>query len=330
MRLFVAIVNYGRPDLTIDCLKTAVPEARAVEAEGRGSCVIGLCDNGSTNDSLEQLTRAIEECSWSDCVQLTAISPNRGFTGGNNAIIGPAMEREDKPEFVLLLNNDTLVHEGAFRTMLAAFDDLPSDVGLVSPRLEWDDGEAQISCFRDFSPLGELVHAAATGPVTILFKRWEVPIPVQGDVSYPRWTSFACVMIRRAVLAQVGLLDEGFFLYFDDPDFCRRARGSGWRIANVPKARVVHLRGQSNPQKQLAAECKRQPWYRYASRTRYYRKHYGPLGPLAANVCWYAGFLIERLRVLFGKPSQVCDREPIDIWTNFLHPLALPTRGQDE
>lgn len=329
MRLFVAIVNYGRADLTIECLKTAVPEVRALENDGKGRCIIGLCDNGSHDDSVATLTRAIEEHGWGDCVQLTAISPNCGFTGGNNALLRPLLASNEKADFVLLLNNDTIVREGAFRTLIGAFDTLPSDVGLVSPRLEWPDGEAQVSCFRDFSPIGEIVLAAGTGPVTRVLKSWDIPVAVEEGTTFPQWTSFACVLMRGVVLEQVGLLDEGFFLYFDDPDFCRRARKCGWRVANLPAARVVHLRGQSNPQKSLAAQCKRQPWYRYASRTRYYRKHYGPLGPLAANVCWYAGFAIERVRVLFGKTSHVCEREPLDIWTNFSRPLAMPSRGQD-
>lgn len=329
MRLLVAVVNYGRADLTIDCLRTAVPEARAVTAEGRGPARIALCDNGSTDDSVPVLREAIEREGWGDAVELTAIAPNRGFTGGNNALLRPALASDAPPEFVLLLNNDTLVREGAFRTLLRVADELGESVGVLSPRLEWPDGTPQISCFRDFSPAHEFIAAAATGPVTKALRRWEVPIPVSDALMYPDWTSFACALIRRAVFEQIGLLDEGYYLYFDDPDFCRRARRAGFRVAHTPEARVVHLRGQSNPQKRLAAERKRQPWYRYASRTRYYRKHYGPLGPLAANLCWTAGFGVAAVRRALGRPLPHSHGEPADIWTNFLRPLAMPTRRQD-
>jgi len=328
MRLFVAVVNYGRADLTIDCLETAVPEARAVSAQGLGPCVIGVCDNGSTDDSPERLAREIEARGWDDCVELTGISPNRGFTGGNNAIIAPALESDDPPDFVLLLNNDTLVRAGAFSALLEFLDEHP-EVGIVGPRLEWPSGEPQISCFRDFSPVSEFVSGAQTGPITRVLRRWDVPLPVVGSVSYPGWTSFACAMIRAEVFRGVGLLDEGYFLYYDDPDYCRRARSSGWLIANHPAARVAHLRGQSNPQKALAASKQRQPWYRYASRTRYYRKHYGVLGPLIANCCWTAGYAIDRLRMLLGRPPSHSRHEVVDIWTNFLRPLAMPGKGQD-
>jgi len=141
MKLLVAIVNYGRSDLTIDCLRTAVPEVRAMIAAGDG-CRIGLCENGSADDSARVLADTIGAEGWGDVVTLTAINPNRGFTGGNNAVIDPVIAGDDQPDYVLLLNNDTLVIDGAFRELVAFMDAHP-DVGIGGARMEEPDGTPQ-------------------------------------------------------------------------------------------------------------------------------------------------------------------------------------------
>ena len=107
-----------------------------------------------------------------------------------------------------------------------------TSIGLVGPRLEWGDGGLQVSCFRKISPLSELLTAAKTGPVTRIFSRSEVAIfdppvrevsstaPAGGDQAEIDWISFACVLIRREVVEQIGPMDEGFFMYFEDVDYC--------------------------------------------------------------------------------------------------------------
>jgi hypothetical protein len=197
------------------------------------------------------------------------------------------------------------------------------DVGIVSPRLEWEDGEPQVNCFRFHSPFSELLRAASTGPVTRLFRRYEVPVHLFDRVMEPDWTSFACALVRREVFEKIGLLDEGFYLYFDDPDYCRRAREEGWGVLYCPDARVVHLVGRSNPVESLTLERRRRPRYYYVSRARYFAKSYGPAGLYLANVMWTAGRGISLLRELLGrKPRQVCDREWWDIWANAFRPVA--------
>jgi len=200
----------------------------------------------------------------------------------------------------------------------------------VSPRLEWPDGSPQVSCFRDMHPLAEIDKAAGIGVVSSVLRRFVTAIAVTEETTSPDWTSFACAMIRGDVLERVGVLDPGFFLYFDDPDYCRRVRRAGYTILNVPGSRVVHLRGRSNPAKELTAKKKRRPWYHFASRTRYYTKYYGRIGLLVANLCWTLGYVAALLRRLVdGRAMPACEHEARDIWTNFWRPLAMPDRGQD-
>ncbi len=140
------------------------------------------------------------------------------------------------------------------------------------------------------------------------------------------WTCFACVWIREEVIDQVGILDDGYFLYFDDTDYCRRTWNAGWQVLNWPASRVIHLEGQSNPWQELHRRQKRQPWYHYASRSRYYAKFYGKSGLLAANIYWYLGWMIAWLRYLLsGRQVKTCEHEIRDIWINWRNPMSLPS-----
>ena len=317
MKLLVVIVNYRAVELTIDCLRSLRPQIEEIPGAR-----VAVCENGSGGDAAEQLAAVIEAEGWGDWVQLTAIHPNRGFAGGNNVILREALSWPQRPEFFLLLNADTIVRPDALRRMLGAIEQRP-DVGIVGPRLEWEDGEPQVSCFRFHSPLSEFLRGAQTGPLTRLLRRHEVPIAVPGQPLEPDWVSFACAMIRRRVLEQIGLLDGGFYLYFDDPDYCRRAKQAGWQVLYWPPAHVVHLRGRSNPVKSLTAARKRLPSYWYESRARYYVKFYGRAGLWTANLLWLLGRSISLTRELVGnKKPHACAQEWRGIWTNALTPLS--------
>ena len=323
-RLLVLIVCYRAVDLTIDCLGSLAPEI-----EANPGVAVAICENGTGGDAVETLNAAIEHNGWSGWAQVTSVDPNRGFSGGNNAVLDELVAWDDAPEHVLLLNADTIVRPGAIGSLLTGADEHPQ-AGIISPRLEWPDGSAQVSCFRHFKPPAELISASGLGVIAGLLKPYVVAIPVVDHASWPDWTSFACALIRTGVLKEVGTLDPGFFLYFDDPDYCRRARNAGYEVLNIPGARVVHLRGRSNPAKELTSQRKRRPWYHFASRTRFYYKHHGRLGLLSANLLWTLGHCIARTRQLLGgRRSGACEHEARDIWTNFRDPMAMPDRQQD-
>lgn len=318
MKLLIVIVCYKAADLTIDCLRSL-----SDEVEGLPGVKVAVCENGTGDDSVRMLKEAIDRNGWGDWVLLTPIQPNRGFSGGNNVILDEALRWDEPPELFMLLNADTIVRPGAVAELLNAADRHP-EAGVISPRLEWRDGTAQVSCFRFHNPLGELIAGAQSGPITRLFESFDVPLPVSdGSIEVP-WTSFACALIRRDVFEHVGTLDEGFFLYFDDPDFCRRAWRAGWRVRYWPTARVVHLRGRSNPVKSLTEARGRRPDYYYASRARYFAKYYGRPGLWLSNVLWTLGRGISLLREGVGhKAPHVCEREWRDIWTGGLSPLRM-------
>lgn len=302
----IVIVNYKTPGLCIDSV-------RSLAVEGKGEVEVLLVDNASGDDSVETLKSSIDVGEGSN-IRLISSAENAGFSAGNNIGINLSVG-----EFVLLLNSDTVVRPGAVELLVKTLRENPG-VGMVSPRLEWPDGRLQNSCFRFHHPVQELMHAASTGFVTKLLSRFDLPLPATPECSNPDWVSFACVLIRRQVFEDVGLLDEGFFMYYEDVDFCRRVRTAGWQIVNNPNARVVHLRGGSSKVKFATALRKRLPRYVYESRARYYHKHFGLCGLLLANVCWHIGWGVSLIRRLLSRSytGSVVDAQYRDIWIGFL------------
>jgi GT2 family glycosyltransferase len=319
MRLAVIIVNFRTSGLVIQCLESLLSQL-----DPRIDRTV-IVDNCSQDDSTQILTDWIAAHDAGNIVQLIASKTNAGFSAGNN--IGIAAVDAD---YYLLLNSDTILRPGAIDALLKIAD-ANLEAGLVSPRLEWPDATPQESCFRYPSPLSELINSAQTGPISAMLKRFDVPLPVSGMVTHPQWTSFACVLVRREVIGAIGPMDEGFFMYFEDIDYCRRARNAGWDIMNSPAAHVVHLRGGSSPVKKRALERKRLPRYYYEARTRYFFLAYGWFGLTAANLLWSLGRLVSRLRELVERRGpSVPERQWLDIWTNWLRPSAPWQRMQKD
>ena len=317
IEIAVILLNYRRADLVVQCLESLAPEVGGV----RDWCVV-VVDNASGDGSPERISRAIVERGWGGWARLAASPVNGGFSAGNNVGI-----QSVEAEHYLLLNSDTIVRPGALAALLAAMHANPS-AGLVGPRLEDPDATPQESCFRFHTPWSELMAAAATGPISSLLRRYQVAQPASPVPCEAPWISFACVMIRARVIAEIGPLDEGFFMYFEDMDYCRRAWETGWRVRYEPAARVVHLRGGSSPVKQAFAERRRVPRYFFAARSRYFAKHYGGvLGVLLANCAWLAGRAVSLARELVGnKQPHTAERHARDLWTGWLRPLAAPER----
>jgi len=308
-QLCIILLNYQTPKLTIECLKSLAPQASDLNAK------VVVVDNNSSDSSVEMISSWIDKSDHPD-IALICSETNGGFASGNNIGI-----KSSDAEFYLLLNSDTLLRDNALSVMLSAISAQDS-IGLLSPRLEWQDGEPQESCFRFHRPLGQLLVSSKTNFFFKLFPNMEAAHRVTDRSSDYEWTSFACIMIRKKVFEQVGLLDEKFFMYFEDVELCWRASKNGWRIHNHPEARVVHLRGGSSPVKNNILERKRQARYFYESRTRYFYLLFGHSGILAANLCWTLGWIVAQVRSAIEKQFEnpACKRQWSDIWINFFNP----------
>lgn len=310
--LAIVIVNYKTPHMVIDVLNSLKSEIKYIDVQ------IIIVDNDSKDDSVSKINQWITTEDNAGNFRLIVSTENSGFSGGNNLGI-----KALSANYYLLLNSDTVVRPGAIKTILDTAKNHPH-AGLVGARLEWPDTSPQESCFHFHTPLSEFLKSASIGIISRLLDRYTVARPVSEFLAYYQWVSFACVLIKSEVLDEIGLLDDEFFMYFEDVEFSYRANKAGWKVIYQPAAHVVHLRGGSSPLKSQAKQRKRLPRYFYESRTRYFYLLYGRLGLLLANLAWSLGACISESRAFFSKNYQghIAQKQWRDIWINFKTPLA--------
>lgn len=310
-RLLIVILNYRTAQLTIDCLHSLLLEVQALP----GTQVV-VTDNNSPDESVEQIDAAIAHEGWSDWVSLMPLDLNGGFAFGNNAAIRIALESGQPPDHILLLNPDTIVRPHAIKPMLDFMIAHPT-VGIVGCRLEDPDGSPQNSAFRFPTLLNELDFSWRFGFLSKLLSRWALTPPRSESSCQVDWVSGACFMVRREVFEAVGLLDEKYFMYFEEVDFCLQAQQAGWSCWYVPQSRVVHLVGQSSGIMAPQAPPKRLPQYWFDSRRRYFLKNHGWWYTAITDTLCLSGFALWRWRrPLQGKIDEDPPQFLSDFWAN--------------
>ena len=250
-----------------------------------------VIDNFSEDGSAHKIESAINNAGWSFWVEQLNMPRNGGFAYGNNAGIKYAIGGENKADYLVLLNPDTLVRPNAIEELIK-FMEMHPNVGVAGSRLENVEGRIECSAHQFPSPVGELLESARLGFLTKFFAKFEVT-PALRDVPHPcDWVSGSSMIIRRQVIEEIGYLDEEFFLYFEEVDFFQRIAKTKWQVWYVPSSVVMHIEGASTEIK----VAKRRPSYWFESRRRYYVKHYGVLGLIAADALWTLGWLSYKLR----------------------------------
>ena len=300
MSVAVVIVNYRTAGLVVDCLAS-------VAAEGSGTLVRTIVvDNASPDDSVERIGGAIAANGWGGWAEVIAAERNGGFAWGNNIGIRRAMEGPNPPRFIHLLNPDTVVRAGAIGA-LAEFLEAHPGVGIAGSRLEDPDGTAQRSAFRWPTPAGEFEAAAHFRPVSAVLRGWVVAPEVRDEAHRTDWVGGASLMVRREVIERVGPLDDGYFMYYEEVELCRRAARDGWACWYVPTSRVVHLVGQASGVVQ--GQPKRRPGYWFDSRRRYFVTQFGRGGAIAADLAWIVATPLHHAwRVARGRPPTHPER----------------------
>jgi GT2 family glycosyltransferase len=288
MKLLVVILCYKVPELTIDCLRSLSREIDRVPGTK-----VAVCENGTGGDAAEQIRTAIAENGWGDWVDLTVVYPNLGFTGGNNLVIREALGSDDPPEYVLLLNADTIVQERALEALVTFMDAHPR-AGIAGSQFLTPEGQIDCSPFRFTGIASELDRGMRLGLVSRLLSRWAVQIPTPTAPCPAGWVGGASLILRRTLLDEIGLLDEGLYTYYDDIDICLRAHRAGWETWYVPESRIVHLEGSSTGIQ--AGRPRRRPAYWFQARRRYYLKNYGGWYTALVDAAFLVGFASWRLR----------------------------------
>jgi GT2 family glycosyltransferase len=260
MKVSVVIVNYHSWPLTLACV-------RSLLATGYKELEILVVDNDA------EAVPSLPEGVW-----LIRNGENLGLTRAWNRTIP-----RTSGELLVLLNPDTVVEEDFFRRATAFFEREPS-AGVAGPKILDADGELQLSARKEISLLSGLL--GRTSLLTRLFPHSSFvkdQFPALGELSRPTpvdWVSGACMLVRRQVLEEISPLDERFFLYFEDADLCRRARGAGWPVFYLPDVEVLHQTGGSSRSRPKAV------WRLHKSAFLYHRKHgaHGPFNIYSAFV----------------------------------------------
>lgn len=314
MKLLIVIVNYKSADLTIACLRSLKADycyAGTPEPPGLFSTVaqiwerieVVVTDNSSPDDSVDRLHQAIEVNNWSRWVTVKPLPKNGGFAYGNNAAIAPALASSNKPDFILLLNPDTIVHPGAITALLDFMQRNPQ-AGIAGSRLEDPDGTPQRSAFRFHSIAGEFERGIRMGFVTKLLKNKMIAPPVTDNTMQCDWVAGASMLVRREVFEQAGLMDEKYFMYFEEVDFCLAAKRAGWSCWYVPASRVVHLVGAVSQMSDSRKHRKRRPAYWFESRRRYFVKNHGWTYAALADLAYLLAHSFWRLRRLLQRKED--------------------------
>jgi len=293
IKLSIIIVNYNVKEFLRNCINSI---CASLTTKGYEIIVI---DNNSSDNSVEMLKNEFPQ------VKLIENKENRGFAAANNQGISIS-----KGRYILLLNPDTIVLPNALDTMMAFLDSHPK-VGALGCRILNPDGTLQSSC-RNFPSL--LMIFFENIALYKLFSKSRVISKYYlryWDHNKNRavdWVLGACLMVRREVIDMVGLLDENFFMYGEDADWCKRINKQGWEVFFIPEAQIIHYGSQSSKLQQVQNLIEL-----HKSRQLFFKKHYGRITASLGRIIYGLGVFLRlmsciSLFVLTGGEERTKER----------------------
>jgi GT2 family glycosyltransferase len=268
--LSIVILNYNTVELTRKCLKTVFASNL-----GSYSMEVIVCDNGSTDGSVEMITQEFPDAIFVNNKK------NLGFAAGNN----PGIKRA-RGRYVLLLNSDTEVPRPTLAKMIQFMDDTP-EAGASTCKLLLMDGSMDPACHRGFpTPWVAFTYIAKLEklfPKTKLFGEYHQQYKDLSTIHDVDCISGAFFMVRSDVVKQVGLMDEDYFMYGEDIDWAYRIRLKGWKILYNPTVTILHKKKQSGRSNILKRRRVTTEIYFHKYNWLFYKKHYEKkYGPILA------------------------------------------------
>lgn len=295
--LAVIIVNYRTAHHSIQCVRALVRERQHVPG-----LEVVLVDNASGDGSPEIMADALADLIDTGFVRLLPLDLNGGFGWANNQAMLTLFERADPPEYIMLLNPDCTIEDGAVASLR---DELGTHdrCAVAGSLLLNPDSSVSGSAFR-FPSIGrELVRGSGIAAVGRLLGI--APTLISSDLSCDaEWVTGASCLFRTRALIENGLFDDGFFLYFEEVELMFRLRQAGWGIRHVPASRVFHIGGASTGVREgKSLSTPSVPLYWFQSRRRFLTLAYRPLGAWAASIAWLVGVALSWIAGLF-QPSR--------------------------
>lgn len=281
--LSICIVTYQACDYLRDCLNSLYAHAPNGEYE------IIVVDNHSTDGTIETLERQFPQ------VQLIKNPTNNGFTAPMNQALQQA-----QGQYLLQLNPDTIVHDQALNQLIQFMQSHPK-VGICGPKVLNTDGSLQKPCRRgESTPWAVITYflgLSSLFPKSKLFGGYLMNYLDEDEINEVDGVAGSCMLLRREVIDQIGYLDERFFAYQEDADFCFQARQAGWKVYYVPTAQITHYGGQGGSRVQPYRSIFE--WHR--SYWLYYRKNLAANYFFLLNWLYYLAMLVKLALALLSN-----------------------------
>jgi GT2 family glycosyltransferase len=319
VKLSIVILCWNDLKVIGDCLRSILAGAHKTSFE------VIVSDNGSKDGSIEFIRKEFPQ------VRVLENGANLRFAKGNNVAIDAS-----EGEYILILNPDTIVHEGNFDGIVAYADAHPQG-GAFGCKVLNSDGSYQYAQYPSLTPRSEWLSAFYLGWLsqfserlhTGMYRRWK------GETERPvGWLAGCYILFRADLLKRLKGFDEQFFYYYEDTDLCRRVWEAGYSVFYMPEFAITHLKGQSTTTRfkpitfALDAEI---------TRYRYYYKHYGAKGARSCRRSNLTGLLLRRIgygiaRLL--KPSEAFESRcellrALFAWNCRVDPVRLVERGEE-
>ncbi len=291
-RLYIVVSSYNNAALLPDCLRSVVAAHPGIPT------TIYVADAGSMDGTAAIVRRDFPE------VRLIVVPENRGYAALNNfalrEIVAAVPDDADRAHVaVLLLNADTAMPPDALTGLLGVLAAHP-EAGVVGPKIVLRDGSLDLACRRSFpTPLNafwKLTGIAARYPHNSRFAQYNLTYRDPDEAIEMDSGMGACLLVRLAAIDDAGLMDERFFMYGEDLDWCYRIKARGWHVRYEPRVRILHYKGASSRQRSARATLAF-----YGAMWRFHRLHYARRTAMPLNLLIYAGIGARGLVALLAN-----------------------------
>jgi N-acetylglucosaminyl-diphospho-decaprenol L-rhamnosyltransferase len=305
----IVTVNYKTSRLVTDLLLSLTTEVKSL-----GNTHMVIVDNASGDDSVSYIQKFIEQNSinW---VTVIASQHNVGYAAGNNLAINSILNNDIAVERIWFLNPDTQVKAKAGAELIKAMDH--NKLHIVGSRLEDEDGTLQCSHFNFPGIISELSGGLRLGVFDKLIKKYLVRVePCNIDIQAD-WLSGASFMVSNEYIEKIGLIDEDYFLYFEELDFFLQGKRNNMHCWYIPSSRVYHAVGASTGISDHRKKAPRRPQYWFDSRRRFFLKNYGAFKLLCCDLAFMMGYTIWVLRSKITNNPDL-NKEPPSFLRDFI------------